>query len=77
MSERRFAFVQWEFAGRLGPDPGRYPVRRFAGDDVREIVIVGGLEAPRREPRERRRRRRARPGATARDPSPSRSRGRP
>ncbi len=48
MTERRFGFVQWEFAGRLGPDPGRYPVRRFAGDDVREIVVIGGLEAPRR-----------------------------
>ena len=48
MTDRRFGFVQWEFAGRLGPDPGRYPVRRFAGDDVREIVVIGGLEAPRR-----------------------------
>jgi hypothetical protein len=48
MTERRFCFVQWEFAGRLGPDPGRYPVRRFAGDDVREIVVIGGLEGPRR-----------------------------
>ena len=57
MPERRFGFVQWEFAGRLGPDPGRYPVRRFAGDDVREIVIVGGLEAPRRSLRPRRRER--------------------
>ena len=55
MSERRFAFVQWEFAGRLGPEPGRYPVRRFAGDDVREIVIIGGLESARRIPRGRRR----------------------
>jgi hypothetical protein len=48
VTDRRFGFVQWEFAGRLGPDPGRYPVRRFAGDDVREIVVIGGLEAPRR-----------------------------
>ena len=48
MTERLFGFVQWEFAGRLGPDPGRYPVRRFAGDDVREIVVIGGLAAPRR-----------------------------
>jgi hypothetical protein len=56
VTERRFGFVQWEFAGRLGPDPGRYPVRRFAGDDVREIVVIGGLEAPRRSrlPRSRR-----------------------
>jgi len=55
-AERRFGFVQWEFPGRLGPDPGRYPVRRFAGDDVREIVVIGGFEAPRRAllPRPRR-----------------------
>jgi len=55
-TERRFGFVQWEFAGRLGPDPGRYPVRRFAGDDVREIVVIGGYEAARRSllPRPRR-----------------------
>ena len=57
MSERRFRFVQWEFAGRLGPDPGRYPVRRFAGDAVREIVVIGGVEAPRRSSRPARRRR--------------------
>jgi hypothetical protein len=51
VSDRRFGFVQWEFAGRLGPDPGRYPVRRFAGDDVREVLVIAGLEAPRRAPR--------------------------
>jgi hypothetical protein len=56
VTERRFGFVQWEFAGRLGPDPGRYPVRRFAGDHVREIVVIGGLEAPRRSLRPQRRR---------------------
>jgi hypothetical protein len=61
VTERRFAFVQWEFAGRLGPPPGRYPVRRYAGDEVREIVVSGGLEAPRRAPR--RGRRAARAGA--------------
>ena len=57
MSERYFRFVQWEFAGRLGPDPGRYPVRLFAGDDVREIVVIGGYEAPRRSLLSRPRRR--------------------
>jgi hypothetical protein len=57
VSERYFRFVQWEFAGRLGPDPGRYPVRLFAGDDVREIVVIGGYEAPRRSLLPRRRRR--------------------
>lgn len=56
MTERRFCFVQWEFAGHLGPDPGRYTVRRFAGDDVREIVVIGGLEAERRSLRPGRRR---------------------
>ena len=66
MSERRFRFVQWEFAGRLGPDPGRYPVRLFAGDDVREIVVIGGFEAPRRTlPVRRRRSRAAGPGPAA------------
>ena len=60
MTERRFGFVQWEFAGRLGPDPGRYPVRRFAGDEVREIVVIGGIEAPRRSLVPRSRSRRAR-----------------
>src|SRR6202008_761949 len=47
----RFGFVQWEFAGRLGPDPGRYVVRRFAGDEVRQVVVVGGVEAPPRRGR--------------------------
>jgi hypothetical protein len=63
VSERRFGFVQWEFAGRLGPEPGRYPVRRFAGDDVREVLVIGGLEAPRRPGRLRGRR--ARPADDA------------
>ena len=52
MSDRRFAFVQWEFPGRLGPPPGRYPVRRFAGDSVQEILVIGGAAAP--VPRRRR-----------------------
>jgi hypothetical protein len=56
VSERRFGFVQWEFAGRLGPDPGRYPVRRFAGDDVREVLVIGGIEGRRRGSRLRGRR---------------------
>jgi hypothetical protein len=40
--------VQWEFAGRLGPPPGRYVVRRYAGDDVRAVVVVTQASAPRR-----------------------------
>jgi hypothetical protein len=49
--------VQWEFAGRLGPPPGRYVLRRFAGDDVHEVVVVtelGEVAAPRRRRRPRR-----------------------
>jgi hypothetical protein len=45
---RRFGFVQWEFPGRIGPVPGRYAVRRFAGDDVQQVLVIGGLAAPRR-----------------------------
>jgi hypothetical protein len=61
----RFGFVQWEFPGRLGPDPGRYAIRRFAGDDVRHVLVISGIEAPRRvrlSPGARRRTRRAEPG---------------
>jgi hypothetical protein len=58
----RFGFVQWEFPGRLGPDPGRYVVRRFAGDEVRQVLVIGGFDAPRRL---RRRARRADPGPTS------------
>ena len=69
MTERRFGFVQWEFAGRLGPDPGRYAVRRFAGDDVRQIVVIGGYETARRSRLPRARRDRAR-AASAPEPGP-------
>jgi hypothetical protein len=47
--------VQWELPGRHGPDPGRYVVRRYAGDEAQQVVVIGGLAAPRRA------RRRARP----------------
>jgi uncharacterized protein (DUF2237 family) len=40
--------VQWEFAGRLAPPPGRYVVRRYAGDEVHEVVVVTAAQAPRR-----------------------------
>jgi hypothetical protein len=46
-----FRFVQWEFPGRLGPEPGRYIVRRYAGDDARWIVVIDGLEAAARRPK--------------------------
>jgi hypothetical protein len=45
--------VQWDLAGRLGPDPGRYVVRRYAGDEAQQVVVIGGLEAPRRQRRSR------------------------
>ena len=48
---RSFRFMQWEFAGRLGPPPGRYVVRRYAGDEVHEVVVVTEADAPRRRPR--------------------------
>jgi hypothetical protein len=60
----RFGFVQWEFPGRLGPEPGRYVVRRYAGDDVQHVVVIGGFDAPRRR-RRGPRPRRADPGPTS------------
>jgi hypothetical protein len=54
--------VQWEFAGRLGPEAGRYVVRRYAGDDPRHVVVIGELEAPRRRRLGRRRPQPAAPG---------------
>ena len=64
-----FGFVQWELAGRLGPDPGRYVVRRYAGDEAQQVVVD-------RRPRRRRgaRRRCARPPSPARRRSTSRAR---
>ena len=53
--------MQWEFAGRLGPEPGRYVIRRYAGDDPRHVVVIGDIEAPRRRRLARRRARRADP----------------
>jgi hypothetical protein len=46
----------------VGPDPGRYVVRRYAGDDVRQVLVIGGFDAPRRL---RRRARRADPGPSS------------
>ena len=59
--------MQWEFAGRLGPEAGRYVVRRYAGDDPRHVVVIGELAAPARRAglgaRRRRRARAAAPGS--------------
>jgi len=58
-----FGFVQWEFPGRLGPEPGRYVVRRHAGEPPAHVVVIGGLAAPRRRRFGGRRARAAEPGA--------------
>ncbi len=48
--------MQWELPGRLGPPPGRYVVRRYAGDDAQSVVVISEGTAPRRvgrrEPRD-------------------------
>lgn len=48
--------MQWELPGRLGPPPGRYVVRRYAGDDAQSVVVISEGSAPRRvgrrEPRD-------------------------
>jgi hypothetical protein len=40
-------------------------VRRYAGDDVRHVVVIGGIRAPRRQPR-----RAARPRPASAEPAP-------
>jgi hypothetical protein len=62
---RLFRFVQFELAGRVGPAPGRYVVRRYAGDEASWIVVVSGHETERRWFGTRRRARPAPPGALA------------
>jgi hypothetical protein len=47
----------------LGPDPGRYVVRRYAGDEAQHVLVIGGIDAPRRARRAGRRVRVAEPGA--------------
>jgi hypothetical protein len=58
---RFFTFVQWEFPGRLGPDPGRYVLRSFAGDPAHHVLVIETGEAPRRRRFGRGRARRAEP----------------
>ena len=59
--------MQWEFAGQIGPEAGRYVIRRYAGDDARHVVVIGDLEAPRRRRLGRRRARSAEPGSEVGD----------
>jgi len=42
----RFRFVQLEFAGRLGPDDGRYAVREAAGMPIDQVLVLATLGAP-------------------------------
>jgi hypothetical protein len=58
---RFFTFVQWEFPGRLGPDPGRYVMRSFAGDPAHHVLVIETGEAPRRRRLGRGKARRAEP----------------
>ena len=39
-AEQRFRFAGWELPGRLGPAPGRYVLRRFAGDDPQHVLVL-------------------------------------
>ena len=55
--------MQWEFAGQIGPEAGRYVIRRYAGDDARHVVVISDLELPRRRRLGRSRARAAAPGA--------------
>jgi len=50
--------------GRLGPDQGRYVVRRHARDEAQQVVVVAGLDAPRRTRSRGRRSHAAEPGAS-------------
>ena len=49
--ERGSASSSGSSRGGSGPNPGRYVARRFAGDDVRHVLVIGGIEAPRRRRR--------------------------
>jgi hypothetical protein len=67
VASRVFRFVQIEVPWPLGPDDGRYVVRRHAGEQPEHVLVVATLGAP-----ERRRLggRRARPADPEPDPTP-------
>ncbi|HEV7805719.1 MAG TPA: hypothetical protein VGO80_07875 [Solirubrobacteraceae bacterium] len=58
-SSRRFRFVQLEYPWRLGPEPGRYPIRERLGEATGWILVLRTLGAAERRTQPRLRRRRA------------------
>ncbi|MFL5845398.1 MAG: hypothetical protein ACJ762_11940 [Solirubrobacteraceae bacterium] len=65
MASRLFRFVQLEVPWPLGPDDGRYVVRRHAGEQPEHVLVLATLGAP-----ERRRLGGKRPKETAPEPPP-------
>lgn len=66
MASRLFRFVQLEVPWPLGPDDGRYVVRRHAGEQPDHVLVLATLGAP-----ERRRRGAKKPRATESEPEPT------
>src|SRR6185436_8410596 len=62
----QFRFVQFEFPWTLGPEDGRYVLRRHAGEDPDHVLVLRLLGAP-----ERRMLRRKRPRKADPEPPPS------
>lgn len=48
MTSRLFRFVQLEVPWPLGPDDGRYVVRRHAGETPEHVLVIATLGAPQR-----------------------------
>ncbi|MCW2991244.1 MAG: hypothetical protein JWM73_1838, partial [Solirubrobacterales bacterium] len=48
MTSRLFRFVQLEVPWPLGPDDGRYVVRRHAGEQPEHVLVLATLGAPQR-----------------------------
>ena len=66
MPARLFRFVQVEVPWALGPDDGRYVVRRHAGEQPDHVLVVATLGAP-----QRRLLRGKRPSSAAPEPGPA------
>lgn len=54
VGQRLFRFVQIEVPWPLGPDDGRYVVRRHAGEEPEHVLVLATLGAPERRRRDRR-----------------------